>query len=204
MNGYLRWFLIFIVFIAFVTIIWALISWATCDNLWCVKDNPGIDCPLTIDKSVCQGAGEICKNDLGKDRGSCGDCSLSEHLLEDDCSDNDGSWISNMSSCYWVQPDPLDINDPPLEHCVYDLNKCEGVCDTFSPTNLFGDCCGTDNWEKFMDERTLVSIEDENKKDDGHVGSGGVRGELEATYNLRRASSEEFSRRREINQGVYE
>lgn len=205
MNSYSGYGLLFIgvVFVLVGIGLFALISWAFCDNLWCVSDNPEIDCPSSTDKLSCESAGETC-NDFGKDPDECGDCSLSDLVSEDDCSDNDGEWTSNMSSCYWVQPDPEDVNDPPLEHCVYDLNKCSGVCSTFSPTNLFSECCGTDNWEKFMDERTLAAIESDNKKDDGHVGSGGVHGELEATYNLRRASSEEFSRRDEISQGLYD
>ena len=204
MNGYLRWFLVLILVLVFTMIVWALFSLIFCDNLLCLS--VGIDClaDLSQDKSVCSGAGEICKDDLTKDRELCGVCSLSEYLLEDDCTDNDGSWTSNMSSCFWVEPKPIGVNDPPNEHCVYDLNKCVGVCSTFSPTNLFDECCSTDNWEKFMDESTLSAIEDENKKDDGHVGKGGIQGERQATYNLRRASSEEFHRREELDQGLYE
>jgi hypothetical protein len=162
------------------------------------------ECDKVIDKDTCINAGYICMTDTEKNTDECGECSTS-NLLENECEDNDSIWTSNMSSCYWVTPEPSDINNPPPERCVYNLKKCSKVdCNTFSPTNLFSDCCVIDDWEKFMDKITMKRRKEENITEGGEVGSGGQSGELEIEYDLRRASGEEFHRRTELERGLYE
>ena len=166
--------------------------------------SPGKECDKVTDKDTCIAAGYICKTDIEKDSGECGTCSTS-NLLENDCEGSDSIWTSNMSSCYWVTPDPPDINNPPPERCVYDLNKCNEVdCNDFSPTNLFSDCCVVNDWKKFLDKITMKRRKEGNITEDGKVGSGGRSGDLEIEYNLKRASSEELHRRNELDRGLYE
>jgi len=160
------------------------------------------------DEDECNGIGKICSNDTNGSDSECGSCSNSEKVTEEDCSgETEGEkdvWTSQLSSCYWVKPQK-DVSGAPKGSCIYDLNKCAQIdCNTFEATYLFGDCCMPDNWEKWMDEKTLKIIQEQNKKD----GSGGTvdrisTADLAAEYNLRKASSEEYSRREEMDQGLY-
>ena len=159
-------------------------------------------CTAIQEKDKCNSIGEICSIDTTKSDSECGSCSNSEKVTEEDCSgETEGEkevWTSQMSSCYWVEPQE-GVSGAPEVSCIYDLNKCTQIdCNTFEATYLFGDCCMPDNWEKWMDEKTLKIIQEQNKKD-GSVDTA----DLAAEYNLRKASSEEYSRREEIEQGLY-
>ena len=169
----------------------------------CVPRN----CNKIMDEDECNDIGEICM-DTSKLLSECGSCSNSETLLEEECSGENDVWTSQLSSCYWVKGKEKVQDAPPAE-CINDLNKCDTInCDTYKATQLFGECCKIDNWEKWMDETTLKIIQNRTKKDAKRLDkkydpSKVTQAELAAEYNLRRSSSEEYSRRDEMEQGIY-
>jgi len=117
------------------------------------------------------------------------------------CKKTGGTWISGMSSCYWVSPYPTNINDPPsdINKCIYDLTKC-GDCNTFEATNRFNECCPVHDWEKFLDETSLELIQGRIGGKEGVI----TTALLAAEYNIRRASSAEFYRRDEMKKRLSE
>lgn len=218
MNLYLARLLIVILIVMVISIIVYVVNYL-------LNGSGGLKCDTETDKDLCQGAGKICKTNNDTTEESCGRCSYKEGrdpsnftgktdlkpveremiALEkaipnarqkEICKDSNGIWTSNMSSCFWISPYPEDATDV-TQKCIYDLNKCDEIdCEDFYPTNLFGDCCGqTDNWEKFMDLRTLKESNEDAKNTPIH--------KIENEYTLRKASAEEYSRRTEIDQGLY-
>jgi hypothetical protein len=170
---------------------------------------PTKECDTAQEKDDCLGAGKICPSDPNKLSESCGSCLIDKKddtdvdvtdITDVTCKEKGGKWTSQMSSCYWIS----DKEDSNSGECIYEMNKCsdpKADCSVFQTTNVFEECCGVDNWQKFMDDETLQSIKDENKK----LGLGEDSKEnIQGEYALKRASASEFHRREDVGTGLYD
>ena len=176
---------------------------------------PKIECNTIKEKNDCLWASKICLSDPDKLSEECGSCHPDEDNKDDKddkdfasatnitaCGEKGGEWTSQMSSCYWIS----DSEDNTNTSCVYEMNKCsdpKADCSVFQTTNVFEECCGIDNWEKFMDKETLESIKDDNKKLDLSEEEE-EKENIQGEYTLKRASSSEFHRRDELEKGLYD
>jgi len=174
------------------------------------------------DEEKCDNADEFC-SDPNLSEEYCGTCSNSPDCEDEDCSqdlptnksdciDAEKEWSSLMTDCYWNKPSndsisacdidvgTLDrLNESPVEEkCLTQITKCDDIdCNDFQLSNLFNDCCPVEDWKKNMDCDTLSSILEDDNIDT-------MEEALNAEYNLKKASSSKFQRRREMDAGLYE
>jgi hypothetical protein len=186
------------------------------------EDKPSIKCS-ELDEEKCKNTEEFCSSDPNLSEEDCGTCSNSPDCEDDDCSqdlptnksdciDKEKEWSSLMTDCYWNKPSndsisacdidvgTLDrLNESPVEEkCLTQITKCDDIdCNDFQLSNLFNDCCPVEDWKKNMDCDTLSSILEDDNIDT-------MEEALNAEYNLKKASSSEFQRRREMDAGLYE